>query len=196
MALASKGGAVTRKAIRGVAAPSLGLRRFAPFVAPLTQHARMALKVAAIEEQQTASEEQPAEAIAPAVSAEAMGAEDIAELDAAQEDLLKWMLYVPEDAQAQDLEEMVDYDEFADDEYEEVWEEVEDMLQGEEYEYKIGDKVMGTVYECDEDGAYVEIGAKTAGFVPLVECSLAKLKTVGKTLAIDAIYVIPRRCIV
>jgi hypothetical protein len=52
------------------------------------------------------------------------------------------------------------------------------MLEQSDYELKPGDKVVGTVYECDEDGAYVEIGAKSAGFVPLSECSLARLKSV------------------
>lgn len=180
MALASKGGVCTRSGLRGLrVAPVQGLRRsFAPFASPsISQNVRLVRKVAAVEEQQTAAEEQPQEPIVP-VSTDEMDNAELAELDAAQEDLLKWMLYVPEDAQDSDLDEMVDYDEFADDEYEEVWEEVEGMLEECEYEFKIGDKVMGTIYECDEDGAYVEIGAKTAGFVPLAECSLAKLKTV------------------
>lgn len=56
---------------------------------------------------------------------------------------------------------------------------VEDMMEQADYELKPGDKVVGTVYECDEDGAYVEIGAKSAGFVPLSECSLARLKSVS-----------------
>ncbi len=137
-------------------------------------------KVAAIEEQQTF--EQPAEEVAAVAAAEAEVDEveqELDELDASQEELIKWMLFLDNDAQDADLDEMVDYDEYADDEYEQLFEEVEDIMQREDYDFKVGDKVMGTVYEVDENGAYVEIGAKTAGFVPLVECSLAKLKTVG-----------------
>lgn len=102
---------------------------------------------------------------------------ELEELDAAQEDLLKWMLYLDEEGQEEDLDEMVDYDEYGDEEYAEIFEEVEDMLEESDYDFKVGDKVVGTVYECDEDGAYVEVGAKSAGFVPLNECSLARLKT-------------------
>lgn len=136
-------------------------------------------KVAAIEEQQTAYEPS-AEDVAAVAPAEAEVDEveaEIDELDASQEELIKWMLFLDKDAQEDDLDEMVDYEEYADDEYEQLFEDVEDTMVREDYDFKVGDKVMGTVYEVDENGAYVEIGAKTAGFVPLIECSLAKLKT-------------------
>jgi len=134
--------------------------------------------VAAVEEQQTAPEDAaPAPAAASLVDTDA---DDIAELEEAQEELLKWMLFMPEEAQDADLDEGADLEQIvgdADDVDEELGEEVEAMLEQYDYEFKVGDKVMGVVYEVDEDGAYVEIGAKTAGFVPLAECSLAKLKT-------------------
>jgi small subunit ribosomal protein S1 len=139
-------------------------------------------KVAAIEEQQTAYEQQAEDvaAVAPAVEPEVEDLEqEVDELDASQEELIKWMLFLDTDAQEADLDEMVDYEEYADDEYEQLFEDVEDIMAREDYDFKVGDKVMGTVYEVDENGAYVEIGAKTAGFVPLMECSLAKLKTVS-----------------
>ena len=78
---------------------------------------------------------------------------------------------------------MVDYDEFGDEEYEELYGAVEEMLQAVDVELKVGDKVVGTVYEVDDDGAYVEIGGKASGFVPLAECSFAKLKTVSQHCA-------------
>lgn len=140
-------------------------------------------RIAAIEEQQTASEqpqeEQPLEQAAVAQQPEQdLSAEyELDDLDEAQEELLKWMLYVHPDDKEEDLDEMVDYDEFGDEEYEDIFEEVEEILEEQDYDLKVGDKVVGTVYEVDEDGAYVEIGAKVAGFVPLAECSLAKLKT-------------------
>lgn len=103
------------------------------------------------------------------------------QLDEAQEGLLKWMLFLDGEDQAADLEADLDADEVADrpdDEFAAILDEVEGLLEEGEGSFKPGDKVFGTVYEVDEDGAYVEIGSKTAGFVPLVECSLGRLKSV------------------
>lgn len=97
----------------------------------------------------------------------------------AQEQMIQWMA-LEEEQQEEDLDEMVDYDEFGDEEYaEELFDEVENMIEASNVELKVGDKVVGTVYEIDEDGAYVEIGHKYSGFVPLSECSFARLKTVS-----------------
>jgi hypothetical protein len=41
------------------------------------------------------------------------------------------------------------------------------------------DRVYGTVYRVTEDGAYVELSGKSSGYVPLSECSVAKLSSVG-----------------
>ena len=103
---------------------------------------------------------------------------EVEELDSAQEQLLSWMM-LGEEEQEEDLDEMVDYDEFGDEEYEELYEELEELIEAADVELKVGDKVVGDVYEVDEDGAYVEIGQKYSGFVPLSECSFAKLKTVS-----------------
>lgn len=108
---------------------------------------------------------------------------EIEELDVAQEQMLKWMALGDEE-QNDDLDEMVDYDEFGDEEYEEIFDEVEQLYDGADIELKVGDKVVGTVYEIDEDGAYVEIGQKCSGFVPLTECSFARLKTPLEVLRI------------
>jgi small subunit ribosomal protein S1 len=140
-------------------------------------------RVAAAEEQETAYQQPEGEqpqvtAAAPIDQADGRQYE-LEELDAAQEDLLKWMLYLDKEEQQEDLDEMVDYSEFGDGEYEDIMEDVEEMMEQANYSFKPGDKIVGTVYEVDEDGAYVEIGAKSAGFVPLSECSLAKLKSVG-----------------
>jgi small subunit ribosomal protein S1 len=104
----------------------------------------------------------------------------IEELDAAQEELLSWMLFWDNAAQEKDLDEMQDYEELTDNipEDPQLEEEIEAMIdEASEVNLRPGEKVMGTVYEVDEDGAYVEIGAKSAGFVPLAECSLARLKS-------------------
>ena len=53
---------------------------------------------------------------------------ELAELDQAQEDLLKWMM-LDDQEQEEDLDEMVDYDEFGDEEYAEIMDEVEEMLE-------------------------------------------------------------------
>ncbi len=104
---------------------------------------------------------------------------ELAELDAEQEQLLSWMLNHSEEQQEADLDEMVDYDEFADDEFSELYGEVEGMMETSFSDVRVGDKVLGKVYEVDEEGAYIDIGEKASGFVPLSECSFAKLKTVS-----------------
>ena len=148
-------------------------------------------KVAAVQEQPTQSPspaggEESGVLAASSASPSAPPAADAAalrleSLDAAQEELLKWMLFVDEDEQERDLGEMVDYAEFSaaagEDADEELQEQVEKMMEQSAVDLRMGDRVMGTVYEVDEDGAYVEVGAKTAGFVPLSERSLAKLKS-------------------
>lgn len=107
---------------------------------------------------------------------------EVDELDEAQEDLLKWMLFTDEETQNDDLDEMVDYDEFDEETDEEVLNEVETLMEKSEYTFSVGDKVLGTVIEVDEEGAYVEIGAKSAAFVPLSECSFARLKSPWEVL--------------
>ncbi|KAI8468426.1 MAG: plastid/chloroplast ribosomal protein S1 [Monoraphidium minutum] len=166
--------------LRTGALPCAGSQaRRAQAVRPLQQRNTGArrLSVAAIDQPTTAepSEQQP----------EALSVDDpeleqalaVQELDDAQEGLLKWMLFLDSDAQEADLDAVEDLEEVGDEEYAELYDEVETMLEESEASFKVGDKVYGTVYEVDEDGAYVEIGAKSAGFVPLSECSLGKLKT-------------------
>lgn len=150
---------------------------------PIRQHIG---RVAAVEQQETSY--QP-ELGVPAVNSPATDVPEkdyrIEELDAAQEELLSWMLFWDGAAQEKDLDEMQDYEELTDQpEFDEAFElEVEDMLEkASETNLRPGQKIHGTVYEVDEDGAYVEIGAKSAGFVPVSECSLAKLKSVSRGL--------------
>ncbi|EFJ43709.1 plastid/chloroplast ribosomal protein S1 [Volvox carteri f. nagariensis] len=151
-------------------------------VAPQLRKATLTTRVAAVEEQQTSfqGDEQPGveAAAAPSILDVDPAEEEyeLQELDQAQEDLLKWMM-LDEETQEEDLDEMVDYDEFGDEEYADMYEEVEDMLEAVDYDFKVGDKVSGTVIEVDDDGAYVEIGAKAIAFCPVTECSFARLKT-------------------
>lgn len=146
------------------------------------------VSVAAIEEQASFQAQEPAAASGAAADAHLAEELELAELDAAQEQLLKWMMK-DEDEQEADLDEMVDYDEFGDDEYaDDLVEAVEAMVEETDYEFKVGDKVMGTVIEVDEDGAYVEVGAKATAFCPITECSFARLKTVS---ALGALHAVP-----
>lgn len=142
------------------------------------------LRIAAIDQQQSSVELPQGDAVLPLrrslpeVDPELARELEVEELDAAQEQLLSWMM-LGEEEQEEDLDEMVDYDEFGDEEYEELYEELEELVEAADVELQVGDKVVGTVYEVDEDGAYVEIGQKYSGFVPLSECSFARLKTVS-----------------
>ncbi|GIM04014.1 hypothetical protein Vretimale_8653 [Volvox reticuliferus] len=56
-------------------------------------------------------------------------------------------MMLDEETQEEDLDEMVDYDEFGDEEYADMYEEVEEMLEAVDYDFKVGDKVSGTVIE-------------------------------------------------
>ncbi|KXZ42870.1 hypothetical protein GPECTOR_113g282 [Gonium pectorale] len=156
-------------------------------VAQAPRKALLSLRVAAIDEPQTSfqGDEQPESALEPVAAPvedilyvdPAVAEElELQELDQAQEDLLKWMM-LDEEEQEADLDEMVDYDEFGDEEYADMHEEVEEMLEAVDYQFKVGDRVTGTVIEVDDDGAYVEIGAKAIAFCPVTECSFARLKT-------------------
>ena len=155
------------------------------------QHRAKRLQVAAIEQPSTyqPEEQQPGgggeeaagahhHATAGGEPGELDAALEVAELDAAQEDLLKWMLFLDGEAQDADLEDGESLEDAAVGEYADLFDEVEQQLDEAGATFRVGDKVFGTVYEVDEDGAYVEIGAKAAGFVPLSECSLGKLRTV------------------
>lgn len=142
---------------------------------------RLSTQVAALDEPQTA-DERSQQAVGQSAGAESVAEVRLEELDDAQEQLIAWMMYKDDEQQEADLDEMVDYDEFGDEEYAELYDEVEKLYAEVEYDFKVGDKVTGTVIDIDEDGAYVEIGAKASGFCPLSECSLAKLKTVSGRL--------------
>ncbi|GBF91122.1 30S ribosomal protein S1 [Raphidocelis subcapitata] len=176
MALAFRTARGPCAAPRGAAGPQVALR---PRVSPGARR----LAVAAIDQPSTYQpEQQPDAALAAGADPEAEQQLAVQQLDDAQEKLLKWMLFLDSDAQEADLDEMEDLEEVGDEEFEALYDEVETMLEESGASFKVGDKVYGTVYEVDEDGAYVEIGAKTAGFVPLAECSLGKLKTPSEVL--------------
>eukprot|EP00878_Enallax_costatus_P007520 GHUV01007876.1.p1 GENE.GHUV01007876.1~~GHUV01007876.1.p1 ORF type:complete len:357 (+),score=83.44 GHUV01007876.1:111-1181(+) len=138
-------------------------------------------RVAAIEEPETASQPELSSAVSVPENVVPKKNYKVEELDAAQEELLSWMLFWDNATQDKDLDEMQDYEELTDNmpEDPQLEQEVEAMIDAHASDVNLrpGQVVVGTVYEVDEDGAYVEIGAKSAGFVPLSECSLARLKS-------------------
>lgn len=179
------------------AAGLLSARRVAPCGAsraPVRSSApqpfrNLRLRIAAVENTETSQVADVGAAPPASSSADiALAAElEVEELDSAQEQLLSWMM-LDEEVQEQDLDEMVDYDEFGDEEYADLFEEVEELLEAADVELKVGDMVMGTIYEVDEDGAYIEIGQKYSGFVPLSECSFARLKTVSSRRQLHVVF--------
>jgi len=54
-------------------------------------------------------------------------------------------------------------------------EDFEKALEGHTYEFKKGQIVRGTAFEYSSDGVYVDIGGKSAGFVPLQEAALERV---------------------
>lgn len=155
-------------------------RRFSgSVIVPVQRRPQIHVAVAAQEQEAAQPQEQEA-AVVEALDAAQVEEMELQALDAAQEQLLKWMLTKTDEEQDADLDEMVDYDEFGDDEYADMAQEVQTMVEEVDYEFKVGDKVLGTVIDIDEDGAYVEIGAKATAFCPITECSFARLKSVSK----------------
>ncbi len=61
----------------------------------------------------------------------------------------------------------------------------EDLIKGVDFSFKQGDVVAGTVFEIDQKGAYVDIGAKSAAFCPTAEASLCKIGRVRSRIAAD-----------
>lgn len=161
----------------GGALHTVNARRFnGCAVAPVQRRQQIQVAVAALEEQ---APQVPQAVPVEEVDAVVVEELELQALDDAQEQLLKWMLTKTDEEQDADLDEMVDYDEFGDDEYADMQEEVQAMIDEVDYEFKVGDKVLGTVIDIDEDGAYIEIGAKATAFCPITECSFARLKTVS-----------------
>ena len=54
----------------------------------------------------------------------------------------------------------------------------EELIKQSDFDFKQGDVVSGTVFEVDQKGAYVDIGAKSAAFCPTAEVTLCKIQRV------------------
>jgi len=64
--------------------------------------------------------------------------------------------------------------------------EFEAMLQEFNFGAKLGERVTGTIFDIDNSGAYVDIGAKAAAFCPKPECCLAKVSDVSNALQLGS----------
>jgi small subunit ribosomal protein S1 len=62
----------------------------------------------------------------------------------------------------------------------------EDLIKGIDFSFKQGDVVSGTVFEIDQKGAYLDIGAKSAAFCPTAEVSLCKIGRADEVLALNS----------
>ena len=57
--------------------------------------------------------------------------------------------------------------------------ELDRLLSNYDFKFSVGDKVVGNCFNVDQRGAYIDIGAKAAAFLPKAEASLAQVDTVG-----------------
>lgn len=66
-----------------------------------------------------------------------------------------------------------------------LYQRFEELLKQYDFNFKNGDKVIGTVFRIDGRGAYVDIGAKSPAICPVSEASLAEVDRVNKVLRSD-----------
>lgn len=52
------------------------------------------------------------------------------------------------------------------------------LLDTYDFKFKVGDKVTGSIFNVDNRGAYVDIGAKASAFMPMAEAAIVKLESV------------------
>lgn len=83
---------------------------------------------------------------------------------------------VAEEVEAEAGVDGVTYDDFA------------RLLVDYQFNYKVGDKITGKVFQCDGKGAWVDIGAKAAALCPSSECSLASVRNAAAVFDIGNDY--------
>ena len=66
-----------------------------------------------------------------------------------------------------------------------TYDDFEKLLEKYDFNYKVGDKVTGTVFKIDNRGAYVDVGAKSSAFVPNGECSVVQIDAVRWALVVE-----------
>lgn len=75
-----------------------------------------------------------------------------------------------------------------------TYERFQELLDKFDFKFKAGDKVTGNVLRIDNRGAYVDIGAKSAAFVPTHEVSIGSLTRVRFEARTKAIETKPIPC--
>mmetsp|Transcript_14545 Transcript_14545/g.31160 ORF Transcript_14545/g.31160 Transcript_14545/m.31160 type:complete len:384 (-) Transcript_14545:249-1400(-) len=58
------------------------------------------------------------------------------------------------------------------------------LLEQYDFKFNVGDKIVGNVFNIDQRGAYVDIGAKAAAFLPTSEASLAPISKVADVVEV------------
>jgi len=67
-----------------------------------------------------------------------------------------------------------------------LYDEFATLLDQYDHNFKRGDSVVGTVFRTDDRGAYVDIGAKAAGYCSSAECSLSPNAKAKDVLMVDS----------
>lgn len=67
-----------------------------------------------------------------------------------------------------------------------LYDEFATLLDQYDHNFKRGDTVVGTVFRTDDRGAYVDIGAKSAGYCSSAECSLSPQAKARDVLMMDS----------
>jgi len=63
------------------------------------------------------------------------------------------------------------------------------------FSLQVGDKITGNVYSVDQKGAYVDVGGKSAAFVPANELSLSSVSNVSDHCFRHLLYICASCCV-
>lgn len=66
----------------------------------------------------------------------------------------------------------------------EEYSELDRLLSKYDFKFNVGDKVTGNCFNIDQRGAYIDIGAKAAAFLPINEASLAKVEKMADIIEV------------
>mmetsp|Transcript_16374 Transcript_16374/g.31432 ORF Transcript_16374/g.31432 Transcript_16374/m.31432 type:complete len:380 (+) Transcript_16374:98-1237(+) len=64
------------------------------------------------------------------------------------------------------------------------YQQLEDLLSKYDFKFSVGDKVVGSVFNVEQRGAYIDVGAKAAAFLPAEEASLAKVERIQELMSV------------
>lgn len=66
-----------------------------------------------------------------------------------------------------------------------LYEDFAKALEQQDYDFRKGQKVRGKAFEYTSDGAYVDIGGKSAAFLPLAEASVKAISNLSEAVPLD-----------